>query len=306
MTKYIIDFARINFTAMYSKVISLLIENFDKNIITTKRDIFYQDVSLFQSQKNVDMIIEALCRSLGFTNQELGAVAAQKGLCYGEVTLKSPGGSSQVFTRKQGSFLIPRIGEKTSISVPDDTEYILIVEKDAVFNLLCDALQKRIIITGKGFPDHLTRRFLNLLSESFPKIPVLGVADVDPYGINIMKQFKTGGDKSNCYLVNKNQGFDCPRLKLIDVTILEFTQKLGSLDLSIRDFMISSKMLEGLDLILDRDLIEYERWKKELQRSMFLGKKSEIDIIKEADQESSDLAGYINASIKRRLNRMNE
>lgn len=285
---------------MYTRLISLLIENLEKNIITTKRDLYYQDVSLFQNQANVDAIIEDLCNVLGFTNQELGAVAAQKGLCFGDVTLLNGNPNlDQIFTRQQGSFLIPRLNNKSKIQLSNDVQYILVVEKDAVFNLLCDPTNSnRIIVTGKGFPDHLTKRFLSLLSITYPHLPVLGIADIDPYGLNIMKQFKSGGDKSNCFMVNKDQKFDCPRLKLVDITILDFIKKLDCLDLTIRDFTLSSKMLE-LDFYND---VQQEIWRSELQRSMFFGKKAEIDVIKGSnDNLEINLTQYIANAIDKAM-----
>lgn len=284
---------------MYIRLISLLIENLKRNVVTTKRDLYYQDVSLFQNQGNVNTIIEDICRALGFTNQELGAVATQKGLCYGDVTFEN-GNTSQIFTKQQGSFLIPRLNNKMKIKITSDIEYILVVEKEAVFNLLCDPNVKRIIITGKGFPDVLSRRFLSLLSSTHSSVPVLGIADIDPYGLNIMKQFKSGGDKSNCYLVNRDQEFDCPRLKLVGISILDFLKYLDCLDLSIRDFMISSKMLESEFHKGDDE--ENEIWRSNLQRSMFFLKKAEIDIVK-GSTEDEDISLYISQAILKKLNR---
>lgn len=292
--------------AMYMKLISLLIDNLQKNIVTTKRDLYYQDVSLFQNQGNVDIIIENLCKALGFTNQELGAVAAQKGLCFGDLTLIDENGSSKVFTREHGSFLIPRINGVSKIMVPNDVEYILVVEKDAIFNLICDPNIKRIIITGKGFPDVLTRRFLNLLSSSNKNIPVLGIADIDPYGFNILKQYKSGGDKSKCYLVNSDQNFDCPNLKMVDITILDFIGKSNNcIDICINDFTYSSKLLESnFNEIGDisNDESENKIWTSELQRSMFLGKKAEIDVLRSSNGSGTyDLSNYINRCIEKKL-----
>lgn len=48
-----------------------------------------------------------------------------------------------------------------------------------------------VVITGKGFPDFTTRKFVKICAESL-SIPVLALTDCDPWGIEIVCVYKYG------------------------------------------------------------------------------------------------------------------
>ncbi|KAK2603188.1 hypothetical protein N8I77_009663 [Diaporthe amygdali] len=48
------------------------------------------------------------------------------------------------------------------------------------------------MVTGKGYADLATLEFLNLVHSARPLIPILGVVDCDPHGIEIMRMYKYG------------------------------------------------------------------------------------------------------------------
>ncbi|KAL0000579.1 hypothetical protein SO802_014360 [Lithocarpus litseifolius] len=78
------------------------------------------------------------------------------------------------------------------ISVAD---YILVVEKESVFERLandqfCNA-NRCIVITGRGYPDIPTRRFLRLLIEKLC-LPTYCLVDCDPYGFDILTTYRFG------------------------------------------------------------------------------------------------------------------
>ncbi|CCH42798.1 Type II DNA topoisomerase VI subunit A [Wickerhamomyces ciferrii] len=292
--------------AMCLKLISMLIENLKNKKITTKRDLYYQDVSLFENQSNVDKLINSICKSLGFNNLEIGAVAAQKGLCFGNIDIIDISNNDmKSFNIKDGCFLIPRINSNFKIIIKHPIDYILIVEKDSIFQLICDPLKmsNNLIITGKGFPDNNTKMFLNLLSKQYPQIPIYGFADIDPHGLNIMKQYKDGGDLNNCFMVHEMDQFHCQNLKLLDLlSNLHFLKTFDCLDFSLIDYQISFKLIESEFDDNDNNSIENEKFRNQLQRTMFFGKKAEIDLIKSNDDNKSnnktDLIQFIDERIK--------
>ena len=59
-------------------------------------------------------------------------------------------------------------------------------QSDGIFNRLCNDRFWQIIpcvlVTGKGFPDLATRAFVRKLSDLL-KLPVLGLADWNPFGL---------------------------------------------------------------------------------------------------------------------------
>ena len=85
--------------------------------------------------------------------------------------------------------------------VPDldwevDADYVLVVEKDAVFQRLLEEriLSKRkfsrvLMVTGKGVPDLATRQLVSYLAIG---LPVLILTDCDPYGLEIFLTYKYG------------------------------------------------------------------------------------------------------------------
>ena len=85
-----------------------------------------------------------------------------------------------------------------------DLQVVIIVEKETVFmrliqshwfNLNYEANKKVLIVTGKGYPDFDTRRFICLLSmRQSVKLYYLG--DADPYGNEIFLTYMFGSVRS--------------------------------------------------------------------------------------------------------------
>jgi meiotic recombination protein SPO11 len=122
-------------------------------------------------------------------------VFALAGLLFGDLHLSH---LDDVIDCKQHQF--------NGISIPSEIQdmkvlsslsrFILIVEKEASFQRLledrfCDKFGPCIILTGRGFPDINTRRFLQFIQMSL-EIPVLALVDCDPFGFEILSVFKFG------------------------------------------------------------------------------------------------------------------
>lgn len=73
--------------------------------------------------------------------------------------------------------------------------YILVVEKESVFQRLENdkfcSKNRCIVITGRGYPDVPTRRFLRLLVDKLC-LPVYCLVDCDPYGFDILATYRFG------------------------------------------------------------------------------------------------------------------
>lgn len=52
-----------------------------------------------------------------------------------------------------------------------------------------------IRLQGKGYADLATLEFLNLVHSARPLMPILGVFDCDPHGIDIMRTYKYGSQR---------------------------------------------------------------------------------------------------------------
>ena len=70
-------------------------------------------------------------------------------------------------------------------SEPCEAKWVLVVEKDTVFQHLLHSgllqLHPLILITGRGYPDILTRRFLQKLQRIAPRLPQLYLGDFEAW-----------------------------------------------------------------------------------------------------------------------------
>ncbi|KAF9412322.1 hypothetical protein HW555_009160 [Spodoptera exigua] len=94
-----------------------------------------------------------------------------------------------------GGVLIPQdiVGIK---ELQSTAKYILVVEKDAIFQKLLDEgallrLGPVIIITGKGYPDVCTRQLVCRLCSEL-RLRALALVDADPHGYEIFLTYKYG------------------------------------------------------------------------------------------------------------------
>ncbi|CCE78106.1 Piso0_000719 [Millerozyma farinosa CBS 7064] len=265
------------------KILKVLITNLLTRKQTTKRDIYYQDVALFQkSQTYVNEILDCISYSLHLSMEDdLGIFASQKGMLFSQIPLAE---GDTVFTFDTPT-LIPRFHDIKLLGCPDA---VIILEKEAIFKSFCQFVKEKnlnyLVITGKGFPDRLTRNFVTYLSKEYKNLAFLGFVDADVYGINILKTYKY------------SLGFSvpqCPQLRLAGVHLLEYRD--GWQDLSMRDWKMTSNFINKVKTNCHGthlEKCEVKLWHRELTRSLVLFKKSEINVI------SNDPNQYIFDKIK--------
>ncbi|KAI3419859.1 TP6A_N domain-containing protein, partial [Psidium guajava] len=131
----------------------------------SKRDIYYMHPSVFRDQSVVDRAINELCILLGCSRHNLNV-------------------AQPVPVR------VEEVEDILSVA-----EYILVVEKESVFQRLANdqfcRANRCIVITGRGYPDIPTRRFLRLLIETL-HLPAYCLVDCDPYGFDILSTYRFG------------------------------------------------------------------------------------------------------------------
>ncbi|CUM57216.1 uncharacterized protein AC631_03878 [Debaryomyces fabryi] len=257
------------------KVLKTMIVNLVQDRTTTKRDVYYQDVGLFQkSQPFANELIECIVGSLGMcAEKDLKIFASQKGLIFGNMRFRRMGIECEL----DEPVLIPRTNELEAVDPPKG---IVVIEKEAVFKSFCKYIQNidvsLIAVTGKGFPDSLTKRFVGSLGETYPKVPIMAFMDSDVYGLSICKNYK--------YAKN----FDsvvCPKLTFAGVFLTEYAS--GWLDISARDWRMMSNFIRDIKL-LQRPVPEEQelnKWHRELTRGLVLFKKSEMNIVDSCPNE---------------------
>lgn len=209
-------------------------------------------------------------KTLGCSREDLQVVASPKGLVYGDIRLfqEQPQGMS-VFDiqTNNGPSNIPEIKKMTQCQLLKKPQFVLVVEKEAVFRDLCKCfLHQAVVVTGKGYPDKNTLAFLSCLLESYPHIPVYGLIDSDPYGFQILANYKFGSANNPEY----------PGIKDIIYTgskILDFIDTDNTLPLSLNDRKLGFSILKK-DWIYNQGL---EEWRNEIQLGLFVGIKAELN-----------------------------
>ncbi|KAL7268962.1 endodeoxyribonuclease [Rhizina undulata] len=299
------------------KILELIHEALVDGIVTTKRDIYYKHPKLFKSQRIVDKLVDDIACTFGVDRGLLNVAAAAKGLIYGGIRITKMDGTVTDCKVAEG-ILIPSTREVASVEIEDEVQWVLVVEKEAVFRTLvtCGILPG-ILITGKGYPDLATREFLRLLVDSelccrhsfagrgIRSLPVYVVMDWDPHGLDILSTFMFGSESlahENHRLAVKNLqwlGAKSADLKYIlqqefsdtstsddSVSIMMHREKCNHLsEDKVAGTQHGLLALSGRDRrmaaqMLRRDRIQFvAEWRLELQRMLFFNAKAEIEII---------------------------
>ncbi|GMJ05026.1 sporulation 11-1 [Hibiscus trionum] len=160
----------------------------------SKRDIYYMHPLVFSDQTVVDRAINDICILLQCSRHNLNVVSVGTGLVMGWLRFFEAGRKFDCINSSNTAHTIPVLVEdvKDIVSV---AHYILIVEKESVFQRLANdkfcSKNRCIVITGRGYPDVSTRRFLRLLVDKLC-LPVYCLVDCDPYGVDILATYRFG------------------------------------------------------------------------------------------------------------------
>ncbi|KAJ7346909.1 topoisomerase acting in meiosis [Mycena albidolilacea] len=271
--------------AQLFKVMDLIHEAIVDGVPATKRDMYYKDVTLFKKQNVVDNLVDDLAATFEIDRADLNVRAMSKGLvCGSGLTIHLNSGESVHATDTEGA-LIPAGEDIETFTVAEDVGWVLIVEKDArqaIFQTLCrvriashPALPGRgLIITGKGYPDVATRQLVATLSACLPRrIPLLGLVDGDPYGIDILAVYKYGS-RAMAHEVDK---LAAPRVKYLGVLASE----LASYGVDRDALLPITKADEKKALtMLGRPIPA--KWRKELSHILHARRKAEIEVLASA------------------------
>ncbi|EQC39822.1 hypothetical protein SDRG_03242 [Saprolegnia diclina VS20] len=219
----------------------LLLE--DKTV--TQRELYYLH-PFFTSQQEADECILDVSGLLCVPRECLNIIGGVKGYFTGRLCYRSAdkqwidcslnGASGQPISRE--------LLRLESEDMTSDAQYIIVVEKEGIFNRLGEDLFYNrvpcILVTGKGFPDLATRIFVKKLRDTL-RIPVLGLCDCNPFGLSILLSFKFGSARmpldSVAYAVDMHwvglRPLDTALLELPDVVHTKFskhdTRRLQSL-----------------------------------------------------------------------------
>ncbi|KAH0429058.1 type IIB DNA topoisomerase [Colletotrichum camelliae] len=293
----------------------------------TKRNIFYQCSDLFKTQAIVDGLVDDISYTLGIGRDDLNIVASAKGLLAGPITLHMRDSSSVSASASDTGVTIPTTRNISRIDF-QSAEWVLVIEKDASSYEIPD--QDGMLTSaghlpnsgcctllghGKGVPDLHTKQFLHLLHSAKPELPIYGLVDFDPYGVNIMRCYSHGsrghshevgvtvpsmqwlGIKSGDLVGRRDLvDDDAAHTEVPDPTFSRRQQYESNFEatdaLKERDRKIAKTLLGNIPDDLDEYNIECRR---ELQIMLFLNVKAEIQAVDDA----GDISNWLDAHMRR-------
>ncbi len=265
--------------AQMARLMKLIDEQLIKNLHTTKRDVFYRDVNLFRSQDVSDNLIEDLAVMLGVTRASLNVVASTKGIVVGRISFKESGDFIDCTKMGVGGKAItPMIDQITDLD--SDAEFVLVVEKEAAFMRLAEDrfydYVPCIVVTGKGQPDMATRMFIKLIRKEL-QLPVLGLMDADPYGLDILRVY-TVGSKALSFETNEMAVSDIRWLGLLPSDLDEY-----EIPNNCRIPMSPRDKKRGEDMLKEEFIQARPRWVEEIELMLSTGMKAEIQALAHED-----------------------
>ncbi|KAF9227465.1 DNA topoisomerase IV, alpha subunit [Gyrodon lividus] len=215
--------------AQFLRVMNFAHEALEEGLPLTKRDMYYKDIALFNSQKTVDRLVDDLAATLKLDRADLNIRATSKGLiCGSSLVIYFVDGHVLRLDDSEGT-LIPAGEDIERFEVEGDVAWVLVVEKEAVFQTLC-RLQFTshpalpgcgLMITGKGYPDLATRQLVRTLSDNLPDhIPIVALVDGDAYGLDILSVYKYGSQS----LRHENEKLAAHRIQWLGIKTSELLE----------------------------------------------------------------------------------
>ncbi|EFJ14051.1 hypothetical protein SELMODRAFT_423971 [Selaginella moellendorffii] len=247
----------------------------------TQREIFYRllcDASeYFQCQEQKAKTMHAdVVGILKCSRYSLGILASARGAIVGRLVIQELNREPVDCTKIgiNGYIIDGDLELLQNLTLTSDARYILVIEKDAVFQRLSEdrffQTIPSILITAKGYPDLASRVMLHKLHRSFPLLPILALVDWNPCGLGIICTYKFGsvgmGLEAPHYVCDVKwlgvSSEDLPRIPP------EYFVELSARDRQLAKGLLSSAMLQN-----------HPRYREELERMIQAGKRVEIEAL---------------------------
>ena len=255
---------------------------------TSIRGLFYQlkfslgenlDEELFSEQSESNPLVEDLEVALHVKREDLNLNTDRKGVVAGPLTLRDKFGGTEdiIDCRKQGrsGWMIPSDVDNGMDLVDVDADYVLVVEKDAMWQRLNeDKFWKKencILITPKGQASRGCRRLIRRLASR--KLPIYCFTDCDAWGWYIYWAIKAGS-MNLAYLGND---IATPEARFVGVTMRDIKDYDFLEQLTINAKEVDIKRAEEM---LSYDWIQrHKDWVEELKTVLKTKKKIEQDAL---------------------------
>ncbi len=290
-------------------MLRLIVEAIRSDVYPTIRDLYYNGKhtisfkdplgkvhreNTWDEQSESNAVIEDIEVAAGTLREEMGVSADVKGKIVGPIVVRSQGHELDASRFGETALSLPVNVDGLEI-VRVDASYVLVVEKDAIFQRLVREKfwerEKALLVTAKGMPDRATRRFVRRLNEEFG-LPIYVLTDGDPYGWYIYSVYKSGSIK----LSYESERLATPEAKFLGVTASDVdTYKISD------QYVIAAT---DRDVKRAQELLRYpwfqnEEWKREI--SLFLKRRKKVEIEALSTHGLRFLHEYIREKIGKRM-----
>ncbi len=278
-----------------------------ENLHTSIRGLFYQlkfslgediDEDLFTEQSESNGLIEDLEVALKIKREDLNLTTDRKGFVAGPmvITDRFGGDETTIDLEKQGrsGWSIPSDVDNGMEIKKLDADYVLVVEKDALWQRLNeDKFWKKencLLVTPKGQSTRGTRRLLRKLADK--KLPVYCLMDCDAWGWYIYWTIKTG----SMNLAYLGRDFAVPEARFLGVTMSDI-KEFSFLDkLTIKAKDVDVKRAE--EMLGYPWINRHDDWVRELKMVLKTRKKIEQDALQ--GQRLTFVGEYIKDKIEKK------
>lgn len=239
--------------------------------IRTIRDVYYTNVELYGDQRKVEAGLCSIAKNLHLSSRDsLNILPAQKGLCYSPYDIVVQTNGQENLIPAKTSSMIPYLAQNSTARIimrGDAKLKLIVLEKEAVYNKLVGAntAEDTIFITGKGYPDFLTRLFLNRLQQNICILDWRIYTDADPHGIDIALKYMQNDD---------HEQYMCQKLIYKGALLTQLLRRKEAqfLQMSQRDLSLAIGLTNRLASNSSTKLLRVQ-----LQRQLFFQKKAEMN-----------------------------
>ncbi|XP_068653134.1 meiotic recombination protein SPO11-2 isoform X2 [Aristolochia californica] len=244
----------------------------------TQRELFYKllcdSPDYFNSQAQVNRTVQDVVALLRCCRHSLGIIASSRGAMIGRLIIQEP--NQEIVDCSalgpSGYVISGDLSLLKELVFQSDARYIILVEKDAVFQRLAeDRIYNQIpsiLLTAKGYPDMATRFLLHQMSRCFPDLPILALVDWNPAGLAILCTYKYGstgmGLEAYKYACNV-------RWLGLHGDDLELVHESSFIPLKQRDLQIA-KSLQSSEVL-------QQEYKAQLTKMVESGRRAEIEAL---------------------------
>lgn len=238
----------------------------------TKRDLFYEHKDLYGEQRNLNLSITKICKLLLTNRTSSNVFATGRGIMMGDLRIYD---NETVSDCSMAPIVVNHLSSDAMLT--SKAQFVLVVEKDATFQKLIQEdffslFSPALLVTAKGYPDLATRRLLKKFSDVY-HVPIFGLVDSDPHGVEIAITYKYGNKERNYEIGNHS----LPNFKWIGLSRTEIDRypvpEDQFLRMNKREFIKASKLCERARRLKDWVLL------REINCLLNSGRKLELEAV---------------------------